>query len=84
MIKTAKVFNVGTIQVVLLPTGFHVDTREVWISQNEVTGQITIQPKESEADELRRQQEIETLLQMIADAPLDDNFPSEPSNKDKK
>jgi antitoxin VapB len=73
MIKTAKVFNVGTTQVVLLPTGFHMDTREVWISQNEVTGQITIQPKESEADELRRQQEIETLLKMIENDSLDES-----------
>lgn len=74
MIRTAKIFNVGNAQVVLLPTAFHVDTCEVWISQNEVTGEITLKPKDSETDMIRRQQEIEVLLKMIADDPLPDDF----------
>ena len=65
MTKTAKVLNVGHTQAILLPAAFHVDTSEVWISQNEATGEITLKPKDSETDVLRRQQEIETLLKMI-------------------
>lgn len=74
MIKTAKVLNVGNTQAILLPTAFHVNTCEVWISQNEVTGEITLKPKDTEADVIRRQQEIEMLLKMIADDPLPDDF----------
>lgn len=74
MIKTAKVFNVGNTQAILLPTAFHVNTCEVWISQNEVTGEITLKPKDTEADVIRRQQEIAVLLKMIADDPLPNDF----------
>lgn len=65
MTETAKVLNVGHTQAILLPAAFHVDTCEVWISQNKATGEITLKPKDTEADVTRRQQEIEMLLKMI-------------------
>lgn len=69
MIKTAKILNVGGTQAILLPIEFHIDTSEVWISQDEATGEITLKPKDSEADVIRRQQEIEVLLKIIANNP---------------
>lgn len=74
MTETAKVLNVGHTQAILLPTAFHVETCEVWISQNEATGEITLKPKDSQTDVRRRQQEIEMLLKMIADDPLPNDF----------
>ncbi len=51
MIATAKVFDTGNSQAIRLPKAFRVNTREVWISKNEITGQLSIQPKPT-ADEL--------------------------------
>ncbi|MDB5869703.1 MAG: vapB1 [Polaromonas sp.] len=45
MIGTAKVFITGNSQAVRLPKAFRVDTREMWITKNEDTGEITLQPK---------------------------------------
>ena len=73
MTETAKVLNVGHTQAILLPAAFHVDTCEVWISQNEATGEITLKPKDSQTDVLRRQQEIEVLLKMIANDSPDES-----------
>ena len=45
MTATAKVFTTGNSQAVRLPKAFRVDAREVWISRNEHTGEITLKPK---------------------------------------
>ena len=45
MVATAKVFTTGNSQAVRLPKAFRVDSREVWITRNERTGEITLKPK---------------------------------------
>ena len=71
MNETAKVFAAGNSYAVLLPKAFHVNTREVWISQDEATGEITLKPKKDEEEsEFQRQRDFETLLKMIAADPL--------------
>lgn len=45
MVATAKVFTTGNSQAVRLPKAFRVDAREMWISRNEQTGEITLMPK---------------------------------------
>lgn len=74
MNETAKVFAAGNSYAVFLPKAFHVNTREVWISQDEATGEITLKPKQDEEEsEFQRQRDFETLLKMIAD----DSLPEE-------
>lgn len=45
MTATAKVFTTGNSQAVRLPKPFRINASEVWITRNEVTGEITLQPK---------------------------------------
>ncbi len=45
MVATAKVFTTGNSQAVRLPKAFRVDARELWITRNEHTGEITLKPK---------------------------------------
>ena len=45
MLATAKVFTTGNSQAIRLPQAFRVDAREVWISKDEGTGEITLKPK---------------------------------------
>ncbi|MFM9879938.1 MAG: antitoxin [Burkholderiaceae bacterium] len=71
MLTTAKVFATGNSQAVRLPKAFRVDTSEVWISKNEVTGEITLKPKDSEA---LRQRKLKELFKMIEENPLPDDF----------
>ena len=47
MQATAKIFSTGHSQAVRLPKAFRVDAKEMWISKNEVTGEITLKPKPS-------------------------------------
>ena len=51
MHATAKLFTTGNSQAVRLPT-FRMDATEVWVTRNEATGEITLQPKPG-ADELQ-------------------------------
>jgi antitoxin VapB len=45
MLATAKVFTTGNSQAIRLPKAFRVDAREVWITKDEGTGEITLKPK---------------------------------------
>jgi antitoxin VapB len=45
MLAIAKVFTTGNSQAIRLPKAFRVDAREVWISRDESTGEITLKPK---------------------------------------
>ena len=45
MVASAKVFATGNSQAVRLPKAFRVHSREVWITRNECTGEITLKPK---------------------------------------
>ena len=73
MLATAKVFSTGNSQAVRLPKAFRVDVAEMWISKNEVTGEITLRPKDDDARELR----LQKLFKMIEENPLPDDFLSE-------
>lgn len=78
MSVTAKVFTTGNSQAVRLPKAFRVDTREVWISRDEHTGEITLKPKpDADAlqlflDELRRQPISDEFVPQRDDAPRAD------------
>ncbi len=52
MHATAKLFTTGNSQAVRLPKAFRMDATEVWVTRNEATGEITLQPKPG-ADELQ-------------------------------
>lgn len=81
MHATAKLFTTGNSQAVRLPKAFRMDATEVWVTRNEATGEITLQPKPG-ADEL---QAFFSLLEAAPrhspefipprdDAPADDPF----------
>lgn len=71
MQATAKVFNTGHSQAVRLPKAFRVDATEMWISKNEVTGEITLKPVMNDASKL------DTLFKMLKENPLPDDFLAE-------
>lgn len=71
MLATAKVFSTGNSQAVRLPKAFRVDVREMWITKNELTGEITLKPK---ANEDQRQRNLEELFRLIAENPFSEDF----------
>lgn len=73
MPATAKVFNTGHSQAVRLPKAFRVDATEMWISKNEITGEITLKPVVNDESKL------DTLFRMLKENPLPDNFLAERS-----
>ena len=76
MLATAKVFTNGHSQAIRLPKAFRVDVDEMWIARNEVTGEITLKPKDTET---LRQRRLDALMAAIAENPLPDNFLSDAS-----
>ena len=76
MLATAKVFTNGHSQAIRLPKAFRVDVDEMWIARNEVTGEITLKPKDTETLRKRR---LDALMAAIAENPLPDNFLSDSS-----
>ncbi len=71
MIATAKVFTTGNSQAIRLPKAFRVDVQEMWIDKNEVTGEITLKPKD---DEDQRKRNLEELLRLIRENPFKEDF----------
>lgn len=63
MPATAKVFVTGNSQAVRLPKSFRLDTPEVWITRNEGTGEITLQPKP-------RPDELQAFFALLHAAPV--------------
>ena len=78
MRATAKVLNTGNSQAVRLPKAFRVDATEMRISKNEVTGEITLKPK----DDPGRNERIAELIRTIEEYPLPQDFLSEESRLD--
>ena len=78
MLATAKVFTNGNSQAIRLPKAFRVDVDEMWIARNEVTGEITLKPKDTETLRKRR---LDALMAAIAENPLPDNFLSDASRQ---
>lgn len=66
----AKVFTTGNSQAVRLPKAFRVQAKEMWISKNEVTGEITLRPK----DEKLREREIAELMRLIRELPMTEEW----------
>lgn len=69
-LPTVKVFTTGNSQAVRLPKAFRVNTREMWITKNEVTGEIVLRPK----DDDQRRRNLETLFKMIEEDPFTGDF----------
>ena len=78
MLATAKVFTNGHSQAIRLPKAFRVNVDEMWIVKNELTGEITLKPKDSEA---LRQRRLDALMAAIADNPLPESFLSDASRQ---
>lgn len=78
MLTTAKVFTNGHSQAIRLPKAFRVNVEEMWIARNELTGEITLKPKDTEA---LRQRRLEALMAAIAENPLPDSFLSDDSRR---
>jgi antitoxin VapB len=76
MLCTAKVFTNGNSQAIRLPKAFRVNVDEMWIAKNEVTGEITLKPKDTEA---LRQRRLDALMAALAANPLPDSFLSDAS-----
>ena len=74
MLATARVFTSGNSQAIRLPKAFRVNVDEMWIARNEVTGEITLKPKDTET---LRQRRLDALMAAIADNPLPDDFLSD-------
>ena len=78
MVATAKVFTTGNSQAVRVPKAFRVDSREVWITRNERTGEITRKPKpdvdalQAFLDELRSLPASDEFVPSRNDAPQPD------------
>lgn len=70
MQDTAKVFTNGHSQAVRLPRAYRVNVEEMWISKNEATGEIRLQPKDSD----RRQQDLKQLFALIEADPFTEDF----------
>ena len=80
MLATAKVFTNGHSQAIRLPKAFRVNVDEMWIARNEVTGEITLKPKDTET---LRQRRLDALMAAIAENPLPDDFLSDASRLNK-
>ena len=78
MLATAKVFTNGHSQAIRLPKAFRVDVDEMWSARNEVTGEISLKPKDTETLRKRR---LDALMAAIADNPLPDEFLSDASRQ---
>lgn len=69
MQHTAQILEDGDAQVIVLPESCHVDVSEVWITVDEVTGVITLNPKLSDTNEVsesQRQRDIQIMTAVIA------------------
>lgn len=78
MLITAKVFTNGHSQAIRLPKAFRVEVEEMWIARNEVTGEITLRPKDTV--ELRRKR-LDQLMAAIAENPCQTVFYRMPAAK---
>jgi antitoxin VapB len=70
MQNTAKVFINGNSQAIRLPKAYRVDVEEMWISKNDMTGEIILKPK----DDDKRLRKLNQLFQMIEEVPILDDF----------
>ena len=77
MLATAIVFTTGNSQAVRLPKAFRDNVSEMWISKNEVTGEITLKPK----DDDERKRNLALLFKMVEENPMPDDFLSDQTRR---
>ena len=53
-----------------LPKAFRVNVAEMWITKNDVTGEITLKPK----DDDQRKRKLKELLRLIKENPFSEDF----------
>lgn len=70
MIATAKVFTTGNSQAIRLPKAFRVQGSEVWITKDDISGVITLRPK----DEDQRRKNLDELFKLIRELPFTEDF----------
>lgn len=70
MTTTAKLFQSGNSQAVRLPKAFRMPGDAVYISRNEVTGEVILSPK----DDDQRQRNLAELFRMIREQPITEDF----------
>lgn len=70
MSTTAKLFNSGNSQAVRLPKAFRMPGQAVWISRNEVTGEVILKPK----DDDKRKRDLEELFNLVRENPMTEDF----------
>ena len=70
MLTTAKVFTNGNSQAIRLPKAFRVNVDEMWITRNDVTGEITLRPK----DDDQRKKNLAELFRLITENPCSEDF----------
>lgn len=70
MIATAKIFTTGNSQAIRLPKAFRVQASEVWISKDDISGVITLRPK----NEDQRKKNLKELFQLIREQPFTEDF----------
>lgn len=74
MLATAKIFKSGNSQAVRLPKAFRFDGDEVWLHKDEVTGVVTVTPKNTRSD-------LNYLFQLIESAEVPNAFMTERDNE---
>ena len=70
MIATAKIFTTGNSQAIRLPKAFRVQASEVWISKDDISGVITLRPK----NEDQRKKNLDELFKLIREQPFTEDF----------
>jgi antitoxin VapB len=70
MTATAKIFTTGNSQAIRLPKAFRLQAREVWISKDEVSGVITLRPKQED----ERKKNLDELFRLIREQPITEEF----------
>ena len=67
----AKIFKAGNSQAVRLPKAFRLDATEMWISKNDITGEITLKPV------INNESKLDTLFRLLKENPLPADFLAE-------
>ena len=70
MTATAKIFTTGNSQAIRLPKAFRVQASEVWISKDDISGVITLRPK----NEDQRKKNLDELFKLIREQPFTEDF----------
>lgn len=76
MLAITKVFTIGNSQAIRIPKAFRMDTREVWISKNAATGEITLRPKPRPDTRKALMARLQQLPQTAEFSPSRDDAPA--------